>query len=133
MTSSNIVTGFNDHFIEFVNDIIMVFPDNHDILSAKNSLLLIRKTNPRLLIQIWHTYVVEKYKSYIEDGNIDFFISNDYSMDLANFENSKKIIDCIDRLRNPLKLMSPENRSKSIKYIQNLTKLSEIHKMTTTP
>jgi hypothetical protein len=29
----------------------------------------------------------------------------------------------IDRLREPIKDMAPENRAKTMKYIQNLTKL----------
>ena len=127
MTSNlTILTAFNDHFIEFVNDIISVFPDNTDILTAKNTFLLIRKTNPRMIIQLWKSHVVGKYGKEIEDGDIDFFISKDYSTDLSSLDNSKKITDSIDRLRNPIKLMTPENRNKSMKYIQNLTKLSAL-------
>ena len=43
--SSNILTAFNDHFVEFISDIQNVFPEDHDILVAKNSLLAIRKMN----------------------------------------------------------------------------------------
>ena len=124
--TSQILTGFNDHFIEFVNDILSVFPNNLDILAAKNSFIMIRKANPKLIIQIWNTYVVGKYKNQIEAGNIDFFINKDYSDDLIHMDNSKTITTSIDRLRNPIKLMSEEDRAKSMKYIQNLTKLSSL-------
>ena len=127
MTSSSILTGFNDHFIEFVNDILSVFPDNADILAAKNSFIMIRKANPKLIIQIWNTYVVGKYKDQIEAGNIDFFINKDYSDDLVHMDNSKTITNSIDRLRNPIKLMTEKDRTKSMKYIQNLTKLSSLY------
>jgi hypothetical protein len=33
----------------------------------------------------------------------------------------------IDRLRQPVKEMVPENREKTMKYIQNLTKLSLLY------
>ena len=124
--TNQILTGFNDHFIEFVNDILSVFPDNLDILAAKNSFIMIRKANPKLIIQIWNTYVVGKYKNQIEAGNIDFFINKDYSDDLINMDNSKTITNSIDRLRNPIKLMTEKDRIKSMKYIQNLCKLSEM-------
>ena len=124
--TNQILTGFNDHFIEFVNDILSVFPDNLDILAAKNSFIMIRKANPKLIIQIWNTYVVGKYKNQIEAGNIDFFINKDYSDDLINMDNSKTITNSIDRLRNPIKLMTEKDRIKSMKYIQNLTKLSSL-------
>ena len=131
MTSSsqNILSGFNNHFNEFLNDILSVFPDNIDIISAKNSMILIRKTNPKIIIQIWNSYVVGKYTKEIEMGNIDFFISKDYSSDLNNLDDSKKtkITESIDRLRNPIKMMNDADRDKSMKYIQNLTKLSKLY------
>lgn len=125
--NSTILTAFNDHFIEFLDDIITVFPDDPDILASKNSMTLIRKANPRLIIQIWNSYVVGKYKAMIDAGNIDFFINKDYTDDLVHADNSKKIVEVIDRLRNPIKSMTPEDQAKTMKYIQNLTKLSTIY------
>jgi hypothetical protein len=128
--TSNIVTGFNDHFMEFVTDIENVFPDDHDILVAKNSLLAIRKANPKMIIKIWYTFIVSKYKDQIDSGDISFFINKDYSDDLTSSQNSSKIISCINRLKEPIKNMSKENQEKTMKYIQNLTKLSDIYNKT---
>ena len=125
--SSIILTTFNDHFIEFVNDIINVFPEDTDILAAKNSFLLIRKANPKMIIKIWNKFVVDKYKDAIDNDDISFFINKDYSTDLNNAENSDKIMDAINRLRNPVKLMEPQDQKKVMKYIQNLTKLSILY------
>ena len=121
--NATILNAFNDHFMEFVSDIINVFPDNTDIVSAKNSFVLIRKANPKLIIKIWKSYVVDKYGAEIDLGNISFFIDKDYANDLTNAENSDKIIESINRLRNPVKMMSEESQQKSMKYIQNLQKL----------
>jgi hypothetical protein len=41
--STNLVPVFNDHFAEFVNDIQSVFPDDPDLLTAKNSLIAIKQ------------------------------------------------------------------------------------------
>ena len=124
--SNNILTAFNDHFLEFVNDILIVFPNNPDILTAKNSFIFARKANPKLIIRIWKIYIVEKYKKEIESGNIDFFINKDYSSDIANTTYSDTISGSIDRLRKPIKSMNSEDQQKAMKYIQNLTKLSEL-------
>ena len=126
-SNSAILTAFNDHFVEFLDDIIRVFPDDSDILASKNSASLIRKANPRLIIQIWNSYVVGKYKDMIDAGNIEFFINKDYADDLVHADNSKKIVEVIDRLRNPIKMMTLEDQAKTMKYIQNLTKLSAIY------
>ena len=122
--SSNILTAFNDHFVEFVTDVQNVFPDDVDLLTAKNSLIAIRKVNPKMIVKIWNIYIVNKYSKEIEEGNIDFFINKDYSQDLSSSQNSDKIMESINRLRNPVKQMSIENQTKVMKYIQNLTKLS---------
>lgn len=122
--TTNLVTVFNDHFAEFVGDIQSVFPEDLDILTAKNSLLAIRKANPKLLVKIWIKYVYTPYKEQIEAGNITFFITKDYSTDLVKNDNADKIMEAINRLRNPIKEMSSESQAKSMKYIQNLSKLS---------
>lgn len=122
--ATNLVTVFNDHFAEFVNDVHNVFPDDPDILTAKNALLAIRKANPKLLVRIWIKYVYSPYKSEIETGDINFFITKDYAADLVRNDNADKIMESIDRLRNPVKEMSPENQAKTMKYIQNLCKIA---------
>ena len=120
----NILTAFNDHFIEFVSDIQSVFPTDTDLLTAKNSLIAIRKANPKMIVKIWKTFIVAKYKSQIESGDLSFFIDKDYSQDVEGSQYSDKITEAIDRLRGPIKQMSAENQAKTMKYIQNLTKLS---------
>ena len=125
--TTNILTAFNDHFEDFLNDIHSVFPEDNDILTAKNSLSLIRKANPKLLIKIWNNFIVGKYRSEIEAGNLAFFMEKDYSNDVSSINNSNQIMDAIDRLRAPVKLMSKENQEKTMKYIQNLSKLSAIY------
>lgn len=123
----SILTAFNDHFTEFVNDIHSVFPDDNDILLAKNAFSAIRKANPKMIIKIWNSYIANKYQDQIEAGNIGFFISKDYAQDLANADNSNKIMESIDRLRNPIRAMNPEDQSKTMKYIQNLSKLATLY------
>lgn len=122
--ASNLSAVFNNHFEDFINDIQSVFPEDADILTAKNALLTIRKANPRLLSKIWTKYVVTPYYKEIEQGDINFFVEKDYSADISKTENADKIMEAIDRLRNPVKQMSPENQEKTMKYIQNLTKIS---------
>ena len=121
---TSLLNVFNDHFAEFINDIQTVFPNDVDILTAKNSIALIRKSNPKLLSKIWVTYVVTPYLKEIERGDISFFISRDYSSDLSKNENYDKIMESINRLRGPVMNMTKEDQEKTMKYIQNLSKLA---------
>ena len=121
---TSIVKAFNDHFMEMIEDIVSVFPEDMDILSAKNSLIALRKMNPKILIRSWHTYVVSKYNKEIAAGDLSYFLDKDYTNDVASSSESKRIMTAIDRLRNPIKSMSPENQEKILKYLQNLSKLT---------
>jgi hypothetical protein len=124
--TTNILTAFNDHFEEFVNDIQRVFPDDADILTAKNSFLAARKANPKLIVKIWKLYVVSKYRKEIESGNLEFFVNKDYKNDVSVSPYSDKITESIDRLREPVKKMNIDEQTKTLKYIQNFTKLSDL-------
>ena len=123
---SSILTAFNDHFFEFLVDVQNVFPYDPDILTAINSLTMIRKANPKMIVKIWKTFIADKYTAQIEANDISFFLSKDYSSDVSNAQNSDKIMESINRLREPIKNMGPENQAKVMKYIQNLTKLSDL-------
>lgn len=123
---SNILTAFNDHFLQFLDDVQSVFPEDPDVLSAKNALIAIRKANPRMIVKIWKAFIADKYRNQIESGDISFFLTKDYSSDVANSNNSDKIMESINRLREPIKNMGPENQAKVMKYIKNLTKLSDL-------
>lgn len=115
--------AFNDHFAEFIQDIVDVFPDNVDIATASKSMALMRKANPRLIIGIWNKYVSLKYATQIDNGEIEFFTEKDYGEDITNMDNSAAVVDAINRIRDPVRLMSDENQMKTMKYIQNLKKI----------
>jgi hypothetical protein len=125
--STNILSAFNDHFVEFISDVQKVFPEDASLLTAKNSLLMIRKANPKMIIKIWKQYIVDVYFVQIESGDLSFFMDKDYTNDLSKTEFAGKIMEGIDRLRGPIKDMTKENQDKTMKYIQNLTKLAILY------
>jgi hypothetical protein len=122
----NITSIFNDHFTEFINDISNVFPDNVKIMTAKNALSAIRRANPKMIIKIWIEYVATPYKTQIEKGDISFFLENDYVKDLGDYVSSDNIMEYIQMLREPIQNMGENNQAKAMKYIQNLSKISEL-------
>jgi len=123
-SNTNLLTIFNDHFVEFITDIHNVFPDDADILTAKNALIAIRKANPKLIVKIWMKYVATPYQNEILAGDIEFFVNKDYSDDLTRTGNPDQIMSSIDRLRGPVKQMNPCDQQKTMKYIQNLSKIA---------
>lgn len=130
MDKTQILSAFNDHFMQFVQDIQLVFPDNSDIATVCLALGKLRKVNPRLLIMSFREHVVSKYRIEIEKGDINFFINNDYQNDLNNIgvgSSSNQILEKIDCLRGPVRDMNKNDQEKVIKYMQNLLKLSDMY------
>lgn len=127
--SNPYLTAFNNQFLEFVEDILRLFPNDKDIIATKNSLLMMKKMNPKLIISSWRDFIAKPYSEDIEKGGMDFFLNKDYSEDLqALAGDTEKILEVVDRLRGPLRTLHPEDADSALKYISNLTKLSLLYK-----
>jgi|TARA_B110000858_G_C17641211_1_gene398174 hypothetical protein len=127
MDKSHILKTFNDHFIEFIEDIIKVFPENSDLVAIKNSFINFRKLNPKLVIDVFRRYVIDKYSEEIDSNNVEFFINKNYESDFVYSKRSSMIIEKIDKLREPVRLMSVNDQENVLKYLKNLKKLSLLY------
>jgi hypothetical protein len=126
--SSPYLTAFNNQFLEFIEDILRLFPNDPDIIASKNSLLLVKRVNPRLIIMTWRDLIATPYQQQIEEGGIDFFLHKDYKEDLKNAPDVEKTLAIIERLRTPLRNLHDGDKDMAMKYITNLTKLSLMYK-----
>jgi hypothetical protein len=124
---STLLKAFNKHLFDFVDDIISIIEDNKDIVHAKSSLETIKRANPTMIIKIWYNFVYVPYKDIIDGGNMNFFLEKDYGNDIQKVANSDEILKIIEKLRNPIKDMSDVNKEHSMKFIQNLSKLSMMY------
>ena len=122
-----VLRAFNNHFFEFMDFILRVVNNDLNVLTAKNAFELIKKSNPTLIIKIWNSFIYNKYQSFIDAGDISFFFEKDYSKDLGKLSNHGEILEIINKLREPVRNMSDENKAQSMKYIQTLSKLSELY------
>jgi hypothetical protein len=124
---STIMKAFNTHFFEFIDDILRIFPNNEDLLGAKKSFELIKRANPTAILKSWFAFVYSPYISEIEAGNISFFFEKNYADDLSTLANGGEIMKTIDSFRKPVSEMSDVNKAHTMKYIQNLSKLSVVY------
>ena len=122
-----ILRAFNEHFSELMDDVIRVFPDDTSLIACKVAIEQMRKANPKLILVTFREAFVNKYREKINEGNIDFFIDNDYEDDVVGAESSSIILEKINLLRTPVRNMKESDKNKTIKYIQNLTRLSDIY------
>ena len=121
---SFIIKGFNKHFDEFIEDVQSIFPEDDEVKTMKNLLFLLKKTNPKIVLEYWNMYIRIPYQEPIQNGDISFFINKDYSADVIMTDG---ISSFIERLRGYVKDMTEENQMKSMKYIQNLCTLTKLY------
>ena len=122
-----ILQTFNNQLVEFFDDVLRIFPDELDIIKTKNYITTIRKMNPRLIIQLWKQFISEPYAESIANGDFNYFIEKDYTRDVKLLDDADKIVTSIEKLRHSLKNMNEEDRKTSMKYVQNLSKLSNVY------
>jgi len=127
MDKHSILRAFNEHFSEFMQDVIRVFPNDNNLQACKLAIEKMRKANPKLIMTAFTQEFVYKYRDQISSNNLDFFINNDYSDDLENASNSSLILEKINMLRDPIRNMNDTDKDKTTQYMQNLMKLSDLY------
>jgi hypothetical protein len=131
MDKDQILTAFNDHFKEFIEDVKRVFPRNNDIVALYKGLPGLLMLNPRLIIKSFKTNFVDVYRSQIDAGDINFFIDLDYKNDLTNLginpTKGSMILEKINCLKEPIRQMNPEEQESVMKYMKNLMGLTDLY------
>ena len=64
-------------------------------------------------------FYIKIYFRLFDNGEIEFFTEKDYGEDTTNMDNSAEVVNAINRIREPVRMMSHENQMKTMKYIQN--------------
>lgn len=127
MSKSDFLTAFNNQLTELIEELIKVISDNQELKTAHASILSLRKMNPKIIIPIWKVYVLDNYEQQIEKGDIEYFLEKDYKEDVKNQGNASEILYKIEVIKNNIKNLDDSNRSKTVLYIQNLTKLCKLY------
>mgnify|MGYP006090131087 FL=1 len=116
---------FNQQFLQFLEDILVVFPSDVDIMNMKNTINTVKKFNPSMLIKMWYQYVWIPYSDQVMKDDISFFVEKNYGEDIKLLDENQKTIDAIERLRIPIRNLDEENQIKCMHYIKNLSLLSD--------
>lgn len=124
---SLILKGFNNQLEEFIESLLQILDNNIDLLTFKKLINQARKTNPKIVIQIWHKNVSLKYEDQIKSGDVDFFLSKDYKNDINKLENKGELVSTIENFKLLLKDIGESNQKTAMKFIQNLLTLSQLY------
>jgi hypothetical protein len=119
--------AFNTLLQDFFKDIQTIYPDNSEISFAVDSFDTLKRMNPSIIIRAWYSYAYLPYASYIDGGDLDFFLNKDYSEDIDTKSGKKdEFLKMIDKVRKPLSEMDDVNREHTKEYLRKLNKLSQL-------
>jgi hypothetical protein len=122
----SILSAFNQQLLNLSVNLSELFPDDPDIEFTKNSISLIKRTNPRKLQEIFK-YYVSRYKTQILNKEAEFFLERDIINQDLNLDNSQ--VDYAHNIMINLKknwsAMDSESKENVWKYLQVLVVLSD--------
>ena len=61
----SILKVFNEQLLEFVDDLLRLFPTDPDLKASRVAVRALKKVNPKALLVNWQYYVTNKYKDEI--------------------------------------------------------------------
>ena len=128
MTNFMYLTTFNKQMEEMLEDAMRIFPDDKNIVKAKLYFEGLKKTNPRIVIQVWKAHITSKYYDKITQGDVNFFVQNDFTEDVnTSGGNVDMVTSTIHEIRKIISHMNDTQMKVMMVYIQNLTKLSSLY------
>tara|TARA_B100001093_G_C26512611_1_gene878140 strand:- start:165 stop:578 length:414 start_codon:yes stop_codon:yes gene_type:complete len=123
------MTNFINQLSGFMNDMLIIVPNNQEIVAAKNYVSMLSSANPKLLLTYWHTSVTLKYSEQINNGDFEFAINKDYTKDIeqTNTTENESILKLIDNLKTIAKGLNDDKKKIIMKYLQNITQLTQLY------
>ena len=118
----SILSAFNNVIINFMEDCILVFPEENDFKIYKKGLQVYQKYNPKKILTIFNEYM-SLYRVKILDKDESFFLENDY--EIVHKYNNKEIFDIINKIKTYWMLLDENNKTKIWDYLLLLIKISD--------
>ena len=131
-SNAQILKTFGKQVEEFMEDLLVIFPNDNVILRGKMYFEMMKKANPRFIIRVWKNRIAAKYGEQIASGDVAIFVTMDLTEDTAESQadNKEEVVNHLQNIWGSIIKMDEDNRNKAIKYIQNITKLSEMYQLT---
>jgi len=115
------LSAFNTQLENFINELSELFPKDTDIAFAKNTIYLLKKTNPKKTSKIFKSYM-NKFEDQINNKNEDFFLNRNYN-DIH--DGVKSSLNTVMNLKKYWKSMTNNTRNNIWLYLQILIKISK--------
>ena len=115
---------FNEKAIEFLKDLIESFPElGTDFQRVKTGLIALSSVNPKSPQQIFHNYVLSKYKDAIMNKDEAVFL-HETNFDIYS-TRKEHWLEFIDHIKGIWQTLDANNKETIWKYFRVLVVLSD--------
>tara|TARA_Y100000389_G_scaffold12851_1_gene11514 strand:- start:78 stop:512 length:435 start_codon:yes stop_codon:yes gene_type:complete len=126
------VTNFVNQLTGFIDDLLIIIPNNEGIMSANKYVSTLSLVNPKLLLTMWYDSVTKKYATQIKEGDLEFALNKDYTDDISHktendSDSSASILVLIENLKQATKTLDDDQKKTIVKYLQNITQLTQLY------
>ena len=122
---------FNTKIIEFLNDLIVLFPNDYDFKMYKTAINLVKLADNKKPLQYYKKFVTDEYKEHINNRNDKFFLEHDYSEIINDNELNSEVgasdisSKIVNRLKGYWSSLSDDNKVIVWDYFTLFLKISE--------
>ncbi len=113
--------AFTTQLQKFVDELCEMFPNDKNIAMSKDTLYIIKKTNPRKLLDVFKTKFLP-YEIKINEMDETFFLNRNYDNDVSK---DIKILNAISNIKTYWKNLSDNSKKNIWLYLKVLIKLSK--------
>ena len=117
-SNAQILKTFGKQMEEFMEDMLVIFPNDNVILRGKMYFEMMKKANPRFIIRVWKNRIAAKYGQHIADGKFDIFVTMDLSEDIIDnpADNKEEVVTHLQNMLDSILKMDEDNKNKAFKY-----------------
>lgn len=116
------LTAFNNQLDNFICFLEKLFPDKMNIKTYHNSISLLRRVNPRKIIDVFKVHVYDKYREQIMKKDANFFLENEFNDVIEG--DSESMLEALS-FKDMWKVSTTEVHDQIFRYFQLLCLLSE--------
>ena len=120
----SLLTAFTTQLELFSKEICNLYPNDSDLNLGHSLIIVFKKTNPRKLLEIYNTYVID-FRQYIDNKDESFFLNHDLKDIAEKNKNNEMTFSLVVKLKEYWSELSDNNKEITWKYFQVLNKLTD--------
>lgn len=119
---------FNQKVGQFIDDVMLVFPEDGDLKLIKSGFNMIKNIKPKIIHNVFEEHVLRQYKQQILEKDEKFFLTENYEHFeevLKEQDENVSLMEIVDKVKSKWTTLSDENKTTIWNYLHIFVKLSE--------